>query len=576
MTREWLNKNNVRDIDFSLDFIPKAKDRNAWNNISHTAKVRITNDAKRFDGYAFESLSAMDFLAFKRSGNRADYEEKSLKKRNALSSLVLAECVEYRGKYLDRIADGIWSICEESFWGVPAHNDGKALPDISEPIIDIFAAQTAGILCLAVYLLKDELDKIAPQIAKRVEHEMNERILTPFIESTDFWWMGYHRKDINNWNPWILSNLIYPFIMYERKDCIEKALYVLQPFLDYYSDEGSCDEGVTYWNVGGLSLFDFLDVLYLSTNARINFFDNRKIINIFTFIEKMYISDGQFVNFADAAPLPRLDIVTIFRMGKRINNSSIMALSRELLAFESEKNEKEYITLKRGVPDAFSFDELEHFSFERNEKKFTLISDIEVAVYRKGKLFLCVKGGHNGENHNHNDVGSFVLYRDGKPVFIDIGAPFYDARSFSENRYEIFSNTSNYHNLPIVNGKAQKSGSDAKALDFFADEKRASMKLDLCYGEKVEREFLTDGKIIIKDRFNSSDVSEVFITAEKPVITDNGVLVAGVKLSCSVPVKATVETIKLDDGRLVNSWGKEIYRLIFETENAAEIEFSVE
>ena len=68
------------------------------------------------------------------------------------------------GKYLDQIANGIWLICEESFWGVPAHlyiqKADLGLPDPRDPIVDLFAAQTAALVATAVYLLGDTLDKV--------------------------------------------------------------------------------------------------------------------------------------------------------------------------------------------------------------------------------------------------------------------------------------------------------------------------------------------------------------------------------------------------------------------------------
>ncbi|MCG8499689.1 MAG: heparinase II/III-family protein, partial [Firmicutes bacterium] len=65
----------------------------------------------------------------------------------------------------------------------------------------------------------------------------------------------------------------------------------------------------------------------------------------------------------------------------------------------------------------------------------------------KQGFFFAAKGGYNDKSHNHNDVGNFVLYYNGYPVFIDVGVGTYTAKTFSNKRYEIWTMQSEYHNL---------------------------------------------------------------------------------------------------------------------------------
>ena len=73
-------------------------------------------------------------------------------------------------------------------------------------------------------------------------------------------------------------------------------------------------------------------------------------------------------------------------------------------------------------------------------------------------LYIAAKGGNNAENHNHNDVGNFIIYCDGKPVIIDVGVETYIQKTFSKDRYDIWTMQSQYHNLPTINGVQQKNG----------------------------------------------------------------------------------------------------------------------
>ena len=80
-------------------------------------------------------------------------------------------------------------------------------------------------------------------------------------------------------------------------------------------------------------------------------------------------------------------------------------------------------------------------------------------------LTLAVKGGHNGEHHNHNDVGSFVVASDGVPVIVDAGRPTYTAQTFGPDRYAIWTMQSGWHNVPVIGGREQLPGAAHAARD---------------------------------------------------------------------------------------------------------------
>ena len=96
-------------------------------------------------------------------------------------------------------------------------------------------------------------------------------------------------------------------------------------------------------------------------------------------------------------------------------------------------------------------------------------------------LFLAAKAGHNGESHNHNDVGNFIVYADGNPVLIDLGTEEYTAKTFSPRRFELWYLQSQYHNCPTVRGVLQHDGLAYAARDvtYHADDLRAEMRADI-------------------------------------------------------------------------------------------------
>jgi hypothetical protein len=78
-------------------------------------------------------------------------------------------------------------------------------------------------------------------------------------------------------------------------------------------------------------------------------------------------------------------------------------------------------------------------------------------------LAVAIKGGHNAEHHNHNDVGSFLVAVGGKTPLVDPGSEIYTARTFSSNRYDSGVLNSFGHPVPLVAGQMQRSGGSAAA-----------------------------------------------------------------------------------------------------------------
>ena len=166
---------------------PTALDRTAYETLPAEVKERVIKEGESYLGYEYPTIRATDFMNFKRTGNRVDFESVYFARRQALSGLVLAECVEHEGRFLDDIINGIFAICEESAWQLPPHNSHirnapqELLPDSTRPVMDLFACETGATLAATAYLLQAELDEISPFITKRIRHELDTRIVTPYL-----------------------------------------------------------------------------------------------------------------------------------------------------------------------------------------------------------------------------------------------------------------------------------------------------------------------------------------------------------------------------------------------------------
>jgi hypothetical protein len=186
---------------------PTATDRKSWERVPEDIRITYIRYGEEASGEAWPALPASLYREFATVGNRSNFEQPYFHRRDLLTMLVTAECCEGRGRFLSAVMNAVWAICEESSWCLPAHigeqQEGVDLPDVTEPIVDLFAAETASLLAWTVYLLREQLDEITPLISNRLVREINLRVLTPAIDRDDFWWMGFGDRVVNNWNPWI-------------------------------------------------------------------------------------------------------------------------------------------------------------------------------------------------------------------------------------------------------------------------------------------------------------------------------------------------------------------------------------
>lgn len=467
---------------------PYPQTPEAWQNaVPEFIRQNIISDAEKLISFRFEPISGTISMDFKRSGDRLRHSNISFRKREVLMYLVMAESMEGKGRFLESIFNGIWSICEESYWGVPAHISGTGLPDVERPVVDLFAAETASVVALADYFVGNRLDGINPLIRKRMYHETDRRLFTPMLQYGDkYGWMS-RTKPVNNWNPWIMSNWILSSLLLEknkvrRELMVYKSMVGLDAYLNSLGDDGGCDEGPSYWFAAGASVFDCLDLLSNASGGKINIYDNELIRKMAGYITKTHIDGNYFVNFADADPTLTPSGLLLYRFGKAVNDPSMVEFGKWAQKEYPAKGGGATGMRMRYLENLLTLQKMDTTAAKFSDPEASWIGDVQILTARTPSgLFLATHGGHNAESHNHNDVGDFIIYQNGEPMIIDAGRGNYTARTFSNKRYELWFTRSEYHNLPIINGKGQEAGRDFEAKDVreTINEKESSLSMDI-------------------------------------------------------------------------------------------------
>lgn len=566
--------------------LPQAKDSFWHQTVTPAMRKSYIALGEQYRGRPWQTIPDALFSEYSRNGNRDHYERECFERRDRLRFLVMAEVIEHNDRFLADINNGLHYFLTETWWGVPAHYPLR-LPSRDSQVVDLFNAETAGLLAWTIYMLHDELETLDRNICQTVIDEINRRFLKP-AQATDYEW----KKKSYNWNPWICSNWLVCLLFCEPNRqqqvmAVGQILQTLDVFIDGYPDDGGCDEGIDYWNRAAASLYDCLNLLKLATNGAISLSNEPKIKAMASYVYKMYISNDTFINYADASPRARTNINVCYPFGKYVDDPIMMGYA----AFVAQK--QDYLSrpgtffnwsgsLSR---ELFFLPMMAEFLQQKPIEPLiqdVWLPDLQLFSARSDGnssrgLFVAAKGGHNDESHNHNDVGNFIVYGNGLPLLVDIGAATYTANTFNDQRYQQPNTRSAYHNVPIINGCEQHAGRQFRAtsLKYTRKLKWARWSTDLASAYPSKAEVTQWTRTIRLDRNQQITVSERYrlkrylapsqitlICSTRPLPVKPGLLLitttdGSYHLSYNpTQVEPQIEKIDYNDTVVHNSWGQ--------------------
>lgn len=535
----------------------------------------------------------------------------------------------------------------------PRQASKRSLPDTRFNFIDLYSGAVGVQLSVAWHFFHEAFDRIDPSISYTIRDAVSRKILRPYLDPDKFesqWWLGFRLKPgmvVNNWNPWCNSDSILCFLLVEEDQelldaAIAQSVRSVDMFLNYVKSDGACEEGPAYWGHAAGKLFDYLQILYDASDAAFDVFDDPQIRAMGEYVSRSYVGGDWVVNFADASARLSLPPSVIYSFGKGVHSRELMDFALSLLAdgngfakpssvifdglYKSLEQNKGNITtigtvvdflediylmldgvrilpqmtsevdsLNRLVGKHGSRDEAEQameacrMSLRKSVPGFVWYPETQFCYVRDKGWFFAAKGGHNNESHNHNDVGTFILYIDNVPVFADAGVGTYTKQTFSSERYSIWSMQSDWHNLPVINGSSQKFGGEYRAEDIKVSEsgRKQSFSLNIAPAypsasrcDRWTRSFvLSPGRLVLTDSFSLSErlaadvehflvQGEVFMPGElyggrrlkagELVIENSGVAVS---LTYPSTLHPSVEEKPLADPRLTNVWGASLRRI---------------
>lgn len=605
--RNWLAGSfTSQQVAASLDLtslnrqFPEYKDRAKWESIDPVYKQQLIAAGESALNYNWQVVPASAYLEYIKTGNRYLMEDLYNMNLAAIKKLAFAELAEGRGRFIPQIINGVWAVCEISSWSISAslnlQRAGAGLPDVNEPIIELGAGITVNVLAWTYHLFKTEFDKESKLVAARLKQEISRRILEPYYQRNDFWWMALDGKQrmVNNWNVWLNYNMLTTILLVEqdpekRKNGIYKTMRSVDQFINYYKEDGACEEGPAYWSHAGGMLYNYLSLLQLATGDKVNIFDKPLIRNIGNYICKAYIDSAWYLNYADASARIKADASLIWHFGNAVQDTTMQQFGSWLAKDQHWENTVPMDNMYAGFRNIFTAREILGTKAQQPFLAAAWMKETGIALARDHEgsgrgFYFSALGGHNDESHNHNDVGTCVLFYNGGPLLIDLGNETYNKKTFGPERYSIWTMRSAFHNVPLINGVEQKEGAKyaAKQVVFENNKKTAVFRLDIAaaYPEaagvsKWERTYtLKRGQsFTITDNYslltNKGNTALHFMTGAAPALLKPGLLqfTAGTeKINMEYSpdqFELVIELIQITDKKLLESWRPQIHRLVF-------------
>lgn len=568
--------------EVSVRFTDEDRQRALENPSLDEFRAGLRERVRELKATPNEQLSFALFRRFEEDGDRKQFEDRYFNRRQKLLAYALEYWLYKDAETLVYLQDIIWAILEEYTWSLPAHlmRCGlKKIQDENTYVVDLFASETAHSLSEILTLVGDD---IHPIIKDRIHFEIERRILSRAYENQgEFFW----HNCTNNWSA-VCAGSVGMTAIYEIGDderlahFIERSLSTLENFYKGFSADGACLEGLSYWNYGFGYFMYFADMLYRRTEGEINLFDDPHIKNIGFFYTKVFFKGARTVSFSDGGSNGKCSLNALSILAKYYPDYRIP--SAEYINFEFSGDYCSRVALS--VRDAV---------FARTDLKTShndiigtyLLEDAEWYISSSEcGVGIAAKAGNNAEPHNHNDVGAFLVYKNGESIIADIGAGEYTRQYFTPNtRYTIFCNSSASHSVPIINGAYQKAGADFAAKGTIMTKDGIVSDIAGAYDVKSLKSLVRsvnfnteNGSVALKDSFvfdeKPSSVVERFISPSKPVILSDRVDIKSKNEKMSIYFEADKCFAKCDlvVDKAHRGDDRETYVIDFELKNPSE------
>lgn len=515
-----------------MNLLGKGNDPKFWSETVRNGECYEAYRKFQFDNWnklctdeVEDAFKYTSFRLYAINGDRGVFQGPYYRRRVKLETAVILSLIyPEEEKYLDYAMEMIFAVCNEYSWAIPAHVPNLITVN-NRTHLDLFACETAFMLSEVYTLLGERLE---PLIRDRIRTEIDKRVINSFLKHENWGWLNC----TNNWAAVCAGSigctfmLMHPEMFESVKPRLDKAM---ENYLDGFKDDGFCTEGTHYWHYGFGFFCTYADMLCTFTDGKDNYFEREKVHSIATFIQKMYLSGKKSVSFADAGSSLDYHIGIVHFLKRKYDDVKVYSPEYSYINDGCGR----FCWLVRAA--TWLDEELYLNPVDDTVPAEYFGKDSQWFIKRTQSYGFAAKAGFNNEHHNHNDVGAFIIARNGEHIITDPGSGAYSKQYFSKDtRYTMIECSSLGHSTPYFGDICQKYGNEFAASDLSYDGGVFSFDMAGAYGDErvkhIIRSFeFTDDSIMLTDEFDYSGeapITERFISTVKPEVK-NGTVICG-------------------------------------------------
>ena len=541
---------------------PSIEDRGYWNSIkaSESGQKYLVKAEGLLDKKPEVPITDSIYRLANKEGNRGIYKPRYYRTMDRLEHFILGECLENEGRFLPQIVTYSRAIMDMKSWLHPNHDDAdNGVLEGRRMTIDLGARKFGAVLALAESLLGE---KLSEELRTEIDANLKRRINDTYLKSARYkdgnnkWMTG-----TSNWNSVCTSGAILTIITStksydERLAAVGSALNSMNDYLTGFGDDGYCSEGLGYWGYGFGHYLYLAQILYDYSDGRVDLFkfDNPdKLKNVGNFPENFEIQKGTCAPFADG-------VSSISSSGSNFANILSAKHYGAIRPSEIRMEEAAEQLIAWQNPEMFKASDSNVVSEAPDHTYFKGFGMVISRGKQEVPFSIAVKAGHNAENHNHSDVGTYELFLDTDMISGDIGAPSYTAGAFSPDNPV---RSSWGHPVPIINGTLQSNGIEFKGVitetDFSDAIDKVAMNIKPAYEvpalQELTRTMINDksgtGIITIEDSFKAGDAinfgTAIMTLNSYEILNDSTVIVQSEHQKVKAVIKSEGFTVHIQD-----------------------------
>ncbi len=449
------------------------------------------------------------------TGERMAYQNEYYEYRTRLECFLFSYLLTKDEKYIEPLADIIWNICDIESWTPPAHVKETESIERRRRFLDLGSTATGFKLAETLYFVGDKLPEL---VYRRAKHELRERIIEAY-KNDKFGWM----TTTHNWAAVCIAGVLGTYLYIGEKDEIDeqipRMIETVKGYLRGFDDEGCCLEGYGYWSYGFSHFCIFAELLLEYTDGEIDLFKDPKVHEIALFQQNMAVNNKEAISFSDAGTVFRPVVWLSHFLKKKYSDIEIPPMP--------------YAWGGAALRDSLWDDPA--LAEGEMKPKSKIFHNSQWFIYRSDAYNFACKAGYNREPHNHNDIGSFMISKNGSVTFTDPGKAEYTRQYFSGERYKQLVCSSLGHSVPIINGAGQVVGDTRSVIYEEAENKYAfSMEngYDLPSLTSLRRSFDCGTDVItMTDEYEFTDtpdsVVERFVSCREMTVGADGSVKCG-------------------------------------------------